>query len=280
MDFFHPNVRGIFRALIAALVIMTLPLTLTLSHAAPLKILLQEEGGSEADSAGIATRLAALKKILDKALGRPVEFSATANRARTVSAMEGNLADIYILQSSDLASKAVTLLKHSFIAAARPDVNVLFIGFGAKVDTPKAFAGKSIAMPKTDSSFGQICLGELRDFGATGVMPHHSNEIGAVIWAVENKVDSVGCIPSSSRMKDSLAAKKINVLYEGRLMQTFLVIGSPNLAPADRAALTKALVSLDESEAGEASVKPLGLTGFTESGEARLRTLGSFLPVK
>jgi phosphonate transport system substrate-binding protein len=273
---FNAKSRGLLRTFSVSLLLLCLPI----ASAAPLKILLQEEGGSDADAANVAARYAPLKKILEKAVGRPVDISLTLNRARVTTAMAGNAADVYILQSSDLAAKALTELKYLFMATARPDVNALFVGYGAAVDSPKAFSGQNVAMPKADSSFGQICRAELDAFNATGYTPQHNNEMGAVMWAVENKVSAVGCIPSNSRVKEALAAKKITVLYEGRLMQSFPVIGAPGLAAADRIAVTKALTSLDESEAGEAAIKPLGVTGFTEGGELRLRALSSFLKPK
>ncbi len=272
----YANAKKFSRTLSACFLL----LCLSTANAAPLKILLQEEGGTDVDAATVATRYAALKKILEKAVGRQVDISLTLNRTRVTSAMASNAADVYILQSSDLAAKALTDLKYQFMATARPDVNALFVGYGAAVDSPKAFSGKNVAMPKADSSFGQICRGELDAFNATAYTPQHNNEMGAVIWAVENKVSAVGCIPSNSRVKETLAAKKIIVLYEGRLMQSFPVIGAPGLAAADRIAVTKALTSLDESEAGEAAMKPLGVTGFTEGGEIRLRALSGFLKPK
>jgi phosphonate transport system substrate-binding protein len=266
----------LFRAFSVCFILLCVPVV----NAAPLKILLQEEGGTDADIANAPVKFGALKRILEKAVGRPVEIVVTLNRVRVSTAMASNAADVYILQSSDLAAKALTELKHQFMATARPDVSVLFVGYGPVADSPKAFSGKSIAMFKADSSFGQICRGELDAFNVTGYTPQHNNEMGAVIWAVENKVSAVGCIPSSLRVKETLTAKKINVLYEGRLMQSFPVVGAPGLSAADRIAVTKALTSLDESEPGEASIKPLGITGFTEGGESRLRTLSDFLKHK
>jgi phosphonate transport system substrate-binding protein len=273
---FNTRARGFARACFA----LSLTACLSIANAAPLKILLQEEGGTDADAASASTRFAALKKVLEKAVARPVEITLTLNRARVSAAMAGNSFDVYILQSSDLAAKALLNLKHQFIATARPDVNAVFVGYGAAVESPKAFSGKNVAMPKADSSFGQVCRGELEAFNATGYTSNHNNEMGAVIWAVENKVSAVGCIPSSSRVKEALTAKKINVLYEGRMMQSFPVVGSPGLAAADRIALARALAALDESPAGEEILKPLGVTGFTEGGEPRLRALNSFLKLK
>ena len=58
------------------------------------------------------------------------------------------------------------------------------------------------------------------------------------------------------------------------------VVAGLGLPAADRTAIAKVLASYDESPAGEVILKSLGVTGFTEGGELRLRALNGWLKAK
>lgn len=51
-------------------------------------------------------------------------------------------------------------------------------------------------------------------------------------------------------------------------------------AAGDRTIIAKTLAAYDEGPAGEAILKTLGVTGFTEGGEIRLRALNAWLKGK
>ena len=128
--------------------------------------------------------------------------------------------------------------------------------------------------------FGQVCNAELRDFIGRQYTARQSTEYSAIVYAVENNLSSVGCIPSIAKARETLAAKGIKILYEGRPVPALPAVSSPGLPAADRAILAKTLSGYDESPAGEAILKSLGVTGFTGGGEIRLRALNAWLKPK
>jgi ABC-type phosphate/phosphonate transport system substrate-binding protein len=213
-------------------------------------------------------------------LGRPVDIAVTRDRKRVFDLMENNQGDVFMTNAADLAAKALTSLGYNFIASARPDVNVLFIGKGAPVENLKALSGNAISMPRAESMFGQVCGSELRDFIGRQYTARYSHEYSAVVYSVENNLSAVGCIPSIAKSRDTLAAKGLKVLYEGRPQPAMPVVAGVGLPAADRAVLAKVLSGYDESPAGEAILKTLGVTGFTEGGEIRLRALNAWLKAK
>jgi ABC-type phosphate/phosphonate transport system substrate-binding protein len=262
-------------ALCAALCAAALPMA---SHA--LKIVIHDDSGAEGDRAIESSRYTALKQTLEKAIGRPVELLATRDRRRVGEMMERNLADVFIVQGTDVAAHAMVNLGYHFIVSGRPDVNVLFIAKTGPIENLKSLAGKTVAMPPAESLAGQMCAAELRDFLGTQFTARHSKEYSAVVWSVENGVEPVGCIASHAKAKGVLAAKKLNVIYEGRPVPATPVVASLTVRAADRVAIAKALSNLEEEGVGRESLRAVSLSGFSEGGETRIRTLGSWLKTK
>jgi ABC-type phosphate/phosphonate transport system substrate-binding protein len=250
------------------------------STAAPLKLVVHDDIGAEGEPLPPLSRYTPLKQVIEKAIARPVDVLVTRDRERVSDLMERNQGDVFITRGSDLAAKALQTLGFSFIATSRPDVHVIFIGKSAAIENLKELQGKSIAMPRAETLSGQMCLAELRDFLGNKFTARHSREYSAVVWSVENNVETVGCIASHAKAKESLSTKKLKLLYEGRPVPGLPVVASLGLPAADRAAIAKALSNLEEEGAGSAVLKVLGITGFTEGGEARLRALSSWLKAK
>ncbi len=266
-----------------ACVVITLAALTTLSfdiNAAPLKLVIHEESGAEGDPLPPTSKYNALKRSLETAIGRPVDIALTRDRQRVYDWMEHNQGDVFMTNAADLAAKALTGLGYNFIASGRPDVNVLFIGKGAPVENLKALSGSAVSMPRAESMYGQVCAAELRDFIGRQYTGRFNTEYSAVVYAVENNLSAVGCIPSIAKARETLAAKGIKVLYEGRPQPAMPVVAGLGLPAADRTAIAKVLSSYDESPAGEIILKSLGVTGFTEGGEIRLRALNAWLKAK
>lgn len=268
-----------FCAILIALITLLGGLT-SGAHAAPLKLVIHEESGAEGDSLPPISKYSLLRKSLETALGRPVEISLTRDRVRFLDWMERNQGDVFMTNASDLAARALTGLGFNFIASGRPDINVLFIGKGAPVENLKSLSGFSISMPRAESMYGQVCAAELRDFVGRQYTGRFNTEYSAVVYAVENNLSTVGCIPSIAKARNTLAAKGIKIIYEGRPQPAMPVVAGVGLPAADRAVLAKVLTGYDENPAGEAILKTLGVTGFTEGGEIRLRALNAWLKAK
>ena len=267
--------------LAAATMAMSLLTTLVpAADAAPLKLVVHEDSSADGDALPPLSRFNVLKRSLEAALGRPVELSYTRDRQRVLDWMEKNQYDLFITNAADLAAKALTSLGYEFIASGRPDVTSLFIGKGAPVENLKALSGMSVSMPRADTMYGQVCAAELRDFMGRQYTGRFSNEYSAIVYAVENNLSSVGCIPSTARAKDTLAAKGIKVIYEGRPQPALPVVASPGLPAGDRAIVAKVLTNLEEGGAGDQVLKSLNVTGFTGGGEIRLRALSAWLTHK
>jgi ABC-type phosphate/phosphonate transport system substrate-binding protein len=271
--------RTLFARLSAVLLAVVATLTFTV-QAASLKLVIHEEAGSEGEALPPLSRFNGLKRSLETALGRPVEITITRDRQRVYDWMERNQADVFLTNASDLAARALTSLGYSFIASGRPDVTVLFVGKGAAIENLKTLSGNAISLPRGENMFGQVCNAELRDFLGRQYTARPSNEYSAIVYAVENDLSPVGCIPSIAKARETLAAKGIKVLYEGRPQPALPAVGSPGLPAADRTIIAKTLSSYDESPAGESILKSLGVTGFTEGGEIRLRALNAWLKAK
>ncbi len=252
----------------------------TSAIAVPLKLVVHDDTGAEGEPLPTQSRYNQLKQTIERAISRPVDILVTRDRERVADMMERNQGDLFITHGSDLAAKAVQTLGYGFVATARPDVHVAFIGKSAVIENLRELQGKTIAMPRAESLAGQMCLAELRDFLGNKFVARHSREYSAVVWSIENNVETVGCIASHAKAKESLAAKKLKVIYEGRPVPGLPIVASLGLPAADRMAIAKVLSNLEEDGAGAGVLKLLGVTGFTEGGEARLRALSSWLKPK
>ena len=260
---------------LCALLLLLAPLASVV--AAPLKLVIHEESGAEGEPLPPLARYSALKRALETALSRPVEIALTRDRQRVYEWMERNQADVFMTNAADLAAKALTALGYNFIATARPDVTVLFVGKGAAVDNLKALSGFAISMPRPETMYGQVCAAELRDFIGKQYTARANSEYAAVVYAVENNLSAVGCIPSNSRARETLQGKGIKVIYEGRPQPAMPVVSSLGLPAGDRAAIAKVLTNFEDGAAGDSALKSLGVTGFTEGGDTRLRMLNAWL---
>ena len=272
--------RHLLTLAVATLVIALLSTFTPTAQAAPLKLVVHEDSGADGEPLPPLSRYNALKRSLETALGRPVDLSFTRDRQRVLDWMEKNQHDVFMTNAADLAAKALTSLGYEFIASGRPDVTALFIGKGAPVDNLKALSGMSVSMPRADTMYGQVCAAELRDFMGRQYTARLSTEYSAIVYSVENNLSSVGCIPSIARAKETLAAKGIKVVYEGRPQPAMPVVASPGLPASDRALIAKTLTNYEEGAAGDAVLKSLNVTGFTGGGEIRLRALPAWLTHK
>ena len=272
--------RHLLTLAVATLVIALLSTFTPTAQAAPLKLVVHEDSGADGEPLPPLSRYNALKRSLETALGRPVDLSFTRDRQRVLDWMEKNQHDVFMTNAADLAAKALTSLGYEFIASGRPDVTALFIGKGAPVDNLKALSGMSVSMPRADTMYGQVCAAELRDFMGRQYTARLSTEYSAIVYSVENNLSSVGCIPSIARAKETLAAKGIKVVYEGRPQPAMPVVASPGLPASDRALIAKTLTNYEEGAAGDAVLKSLNVTGFTGGGEIRLRALTAWLTPK
>ena len=272
--------RHLLKLAVATLAISLFSSLATEVSAAPLKLVVHEDSGADGDPLPSVARYNALKRSLETALGRPVELSFTRDRQRVLDWMEKNQHDVFMTNAADLAAKALTTLGYEFIASGRPDVTALFIGKGAPVENLKSLSGMSVSMPRAETMYGQVCAAELRDFMGRQYTARLSTEYSAIVYAVENNLSTVGCIPSIARAKETLAAKGIKVVYEGRPQPALPVVASPGLPAGDRALIAKLLTNFEEGAAGDTVLKSLNVTGFTGGGEIRLRALTAWLTHK
>lgn len=244
---------------------------------AQLRIAIQDESAAEGESIPPPARFAPLKRVIEAATGKTVDVFITRDRTRILDMMERNGADFFFLHGTDLAGRALNALGYHFIGSARPDVRALFIGSGPPVENLKSFVGKSVAMPTPDTLYGQMCAAEWRDFGGAASASRPSRETSAVVWAVENAVAPVGCIPSNARALATLEAKKLRVVYEGRPVPNMPVVAGLGVTAGDRAAVARVLSGLEEDHA---AFRVLGVSSFSTAGEARVRSLAQWLKGK
>ncbi|TAG49488.1 MAG: hypothetical protein EAZ30_03570 [Betaproteobacteria bacterium] len=281
-------IRGAFEPgrcfLRAASVAISLAFTLSATSfcavsasAAPLRLVIHEDIGAEGEAQPPISRYNPLKRSIEAVIGRPVDVLYTRERPRLLDIVERNQADVVITHASDIAAKALTGFGYTFIATARPEASPIFVGKSAPVENLTALKGKTIAMPRQELMFGLACSAEMRDFVGTQFSTYASREYAAVVWAVENNVHTVGCLPSNARAAEGLEKKGLKIIYAGRPQPTLPVVASPSLPGADRAAIAKLLSNMDEADP---ALKVLGVTSFTEAGEARMRALAGWLRAK
>ena len=208
-------------------------------------------------------------------IGEPkLKGSTLYNKENQTYRMSG--AGINMWAKADQFQFAWKKIKGDFIVRA----TVQFIGKGALVENLKALSGTSVSMPRPETMYGQVCAAEMRDFMGRQYTARLSTEYSAIVYAVENNLSTVGCIPSNARAKETLAAKGIKVVYEGRPQPALPVVASPGLPAGDRTLIAKVLTNYEEGAAGDAVLKSLNVTGFTGGGEIRLRALTGWLTHK
>ena len=268
-------------ALLAASVIMTSAQAQPKSSVYLFAVSEGTSGGIDATQA--FSKYNPLMAVMEKALGRKVEFVFIRGFDELEEGMKRGTYDLVMARPSDYPGRGVRDYKYKLVTTAKPDGQCyLIVDKSSPLKSIADARGKNVAFPEKVAYMSKFCAAELRDQGLTTnrITPTYVKEQGAVAWMVENKLVDVGAVASYSPQGRDWEKNGNRVLHKSVTQPYSPLIAGRRIAPDQVNKLKARLSELDQSEDGRKILKTLGITGFQAEGPERLLKLLEWLERK
>ncbi len=225
-----------------------------------------------------------LAEHLGKALKAHIIVSPVCSFPRLESGMAEQRFDLVMARPADYTARAIRDHGYKYVAQVTPDVSCVYL---VPKDSPlKSLAdakGKRVALPEKTSYMGQLCVAELRDAGFdAAAKAQFVKEQGVVMYQLKEKNVDVGGVSSHSKAvsKEALEKAGLRELGRSRPQPYFPVIASKKMPPAQVETVRKELLALSESPSGKALLARLGLNGYANGGDEKMKQLLAWLEKK
>jgi phosphonate transport system substrate-binding protein len=225
-----------------------------------------------------------LAEHLGKAIKTHIIVSPVCSFPRLESGMAEQRFDLVMARPADYTARAIRDHGYKYVAQVTPDVSCVYL---VPKDSPlKSLADakdKRVALPEKTSYMGQLCMAELRDAGYdAAAKAQFVKEQAVVMYQLKEKNVDVGGVSSHSKAisKEALEKAGLRELGRSRPQPYFPVIASKNMPPAQVEAVRKELLALSESPAGKALLAKLGLNGYANGGDEKMKQLLVWLEKK
>ena len=239
---------------------------------------------SGASPAEIVDKYHPIADVLGKALKAHVIISPVCSFGRLETGIKEQRFDLVMARPSDYSARAIRDHGYKYVAQVTPDVSCVYL---VPKDSPlKSLADakdKRVALPEKTSYMGQLCVAELRDAGYdAAAKAQFVKEQAVVMYQLKEKNVDVGGVSSHSKAisKEALEKAGLRELGRSRPQPYFPVIASKNMPPAQVEAVRKELLALSESPAGKALLAKLGLNGYANGGDEKMKQLLAWLEKK
>lgn len=234
------------------------------------------------DSATARRKYAPMAERLGTRLGATVEIAFVREFAALEKGMKENRFHFVVARPSDYPARGLRDYGYRFIATAAPDGHCLLaVPANSPLRSVGELRGRTFVMPEQVAYMTRLCRAELRDRGIDldKERVFYVREQGAIPFALENGIADVGGMASYSGAIRQWREKGHRVLHQSVSQPYMPVVGSPSLSEADVRAARAALLDLGADEDGRSFLRQLGIAGFVDTEEARLRKLLGWLGV-
>ncbi len=251
---------------------------------APRLIFAVNEGASgNVDAADIILRYNDLKEVIERAAG----VSLTLVAVREVKVLRDSLqAGAFALALSrpvDNLAVAVRDYKYQPIVMAKESGQAFFVvPKDSAIKSIGELKGKRIVTPEQGSYMWHIVNAMLRDnkFADVDLERKTMRDQAAIGWSVNNGFFDAGVVASFSGIGRNWEKQGGRIIAKSRDVPVTPLIASPVFSAAQIDRTRKALVALNDTEAGQAMFKRFGISGFKEAEAAPLIELLDWLGIK
>lgn len=234
-------------------------------------------GGAEPTE--IIDKYRPLADAIGKAVKMTVIIEPARNFQRLDEGMRSKRFDLAMARPSDYPGRGMRDYGYRYVVNASPDGQCVFLV--PKASPAKSLAdikGKRIVLPEKVSYMAQFCSAELRDAGVDlSRNVQYVKEQEVVVYQLRNSNADVGGVASYSKALKERDEAGLRELVRSRAQPYFPLVAGPKLTRAQIEAIRKDLVNLAGTAAGKELVAKLGISGFDDRGEARLRQLLDWL---
>ena len=234
------------------------------------------------DAATARRKYAPLAQRLEQALGDSVEVVFVREFAALEQGMKDGRYDFVVARPSDYPARGLRDHHYQYVANAEPDGQcMLAVRADSPVQSLEQLRGKTFVMPEEVAYMARFCRAELRDKGIDLAQESvfYVREQGAIPFGLESGIADVGGMASYSGAFRQWRDKDQRVLHQSVGQPYMPVVAAPTLSAAQLAKARKVLLELPQDPAGREFLRNLGISGFTDKGEERLRKLLEWLGV-
>lgn len=239
------------------------------------------EGSS--GSADFQQRQSKYKPFADY-LSTVVKKQVMLESAQDLKSLKKNLQSgrfgLLMVRPSHISAAAMRDQKYVLVAAAKGSAVTSFIVHkDSALKKPSDLAGKSIAMPDVNAYPSRVGLAMLNEAGlkAESLNIRNFRTQEAVGYSVEQKLVDVGVVVSYSNVAKEWEGKGHRILFKSKPLPYWSIIASPKLSPETVSKVRAALLKLNDTPEGEATLKAIGVSAFEAGNQQEYMDLLTYL---
>jgi phosphonate transport system substrate-binding protein len=230
----------------------------------------------------VMARYEELVRVIGRAVNRKVGFFLARDFEMLEDGVRRQAYHLVLARPSDYPARAMRDRGYQLVVTTRGDGYIRFI---VPKDSPlksvREISGRRIAFPEDISYAARVAAATLRDNGieiGREKSVQHFRDQAAIGFVLEAGLADVGAVMSYSGVGRDWEKKGGRVLLDGPRKPYMPMVASPRVSAQELAQLRAALVALDQTPAGQAALKRIGIAGFEprEPGDliALLKWLG------
>lgn len=230
----------------------------------------------------VMARYEELVRAIGRAVNRKVSFFLARDFEMLEDGVRRQAYHLVLARPSDYPARAMRDRGYQLVVTTRGDGYIRFI---VPKDSPlksvREVSGRRIAFPEDISYAARVATATLRDNGidiGREKSVQYFRDQAAIGFVLEAGLADVGAVMSYSGVGRDWEKKGGRVLLDGPRKPYMPMVASPRVSAQELAQLRAALIALDQTPAGQATLKRIGIGGFEprEPGEliALLKWLG------
>ena len=234
------------------------------------------------DAATARRKYAPLAQRLEQALGDSVEVVFVREFAALEQGMKDGRYDFVVARPSDYPARGLRDHHYQYVANAEPDGQcMLAVRADSPVQSLEQLRGKTFVMPEEVAYMARFCRAELRDKSIDLAQENvfYVREQGAIPFGLESGIADVGGMASYSEAFRQWRGEELRVLHRSVGQPRMPVVAAPTVSAEHLSKARKVLLELPQDAPGREFLRSLGISGFTDDGEERLRKLLTWLGV-
>lgn len=234
-------------------------------------------------TADFRERFEAVGEDLSKLLKTPVSIQSVPAYADLQKGLQETKYGLAWVHPAHHAVRAMTRSGYRLVCVTKgfQDYRARFlVAAGSPVKTLADLKGKTVGAPDSDSITSVLTRATLRDAGlGDGITKvQYVRYQDAVPFMVENGLAAAGVSASGAVVK-AWTEKGGSVVATSKPVPIKQMLASPQLTPAQLAAVQEYLLGLEAAKEGPARLAAFKVTGFAQADEGQLKELGAWLGV-
>jgi ABC-type phosphate/phosphonate transport system substrate-binding protein len=235
------------------------------------------------DHARVIAKYGDLAQAIGVAAKQQVRVVFIREFAQLEEGMRSGRLNYVMARPSDFPARGIQDYGYRYVATAKPDGQcMLFTRKGSPIKSLDQAKGQRWVLPEQVSYMARFCTAELRDRGitVTSEKVQFVREQAAVKFFLDNGFGDVGAVASYSGARKEFEKDGATLIHKSIAQPYFPLIANAKVTPAQVAAIQKALGQLKDTEAGQATLKRIGIKEFDTGTEPQLRALLGWLAKK